>query len=85
MYSMQQSPSEANQFAACQEIPRILWNLKVHYHIYCDVFQLVIAATIRVGLQFIQKEGTEVENITWYNYKIIYCILIVKERKNLVF
>ena len=34
-YSMQQSPSwEAIQFAASQEIPRILWNLKVNYHIY---------------------------------------------------
>ena len=29
---MAQSPSwEANWFAASQEIPRILWNLKVHY------------------------------------------------------
>ena len=34
-YSMVQSPSwEANWFAASQEIPCILWNLKVHYHIY---------------------------------------------------
>jgi len=30
-HSMQQSPSEANRFAASQEIPSILWNLKVHY------------------------------------------------------
>ena len=34
-YSMEQSSSwEANWFAASQEIPHILWNLKVHYCIH---------------------------------------------------
>ena len=32
---MEQSPSgEANQFTASQEIPSILWNMKVQYCVY---------------------------------------------------
>jgi hypothetical protein len=41
-YFMEQSPSwEANRFSDSQEIPRVLWNPKLHYRVYsCLLFLL---------------------------------------------
>jgi hypothetical protein len=46
---MQQSPAwEANQFSAGQEIPCILWNLKVHNHIYKYLPPVPVLSTISI-------------------------------------
>ena len=58
-HSMQHSPSrEANRFLASQEIPRILWNPKVHYHIHkCPLPALILSNAD--GIQYTYIEYTE--------------------------
>ena len=52
-YSMEQSTSwEANWFPASQEIPCILWNPKVHYHIHT----LTMSWEAFYQLQFLFKD-----------------------------
>ena len=54
---MEQSSGQANSFSASQEIPRILWNLKVHYRIHNSPPPVLIMG------QFNQTHGSLTPNL----------------------
>jgi hypothetical protein len=50
-YSMEQSPWEANWFSASQEIPHMLWNPNVHYHIHKGLPPVPVLCRTKVSVQ----------------------------------
>ena len=61
---VEQSPWQANRFSASQEIPRILWNTKVRYHIFkCPPTVPILSQIIPVHTSTSHKSDNTAVNL----------------------